>query len=288
MVAAMGILPGAPTRFEDCRDVSFGGVLCTLPALAANGLFEHFEETFPSLGGYCTTLQVVTLLAYMALCRIKTVEQLQYETPGELGKLMGLDRVLEVRCLRKKLTRLFDEKKNGAGALMDYCCYGANLAVVLMGMPRDVLGITGRLVKRDILVEDNAMVVMDYPSGVAAAEASRTQIGKLTGYITALYGTRATLMVEPRAGGRLWLATPDQSEGAGSGRPHAVTPDGRPSRSSCLGSSQRRTILAPRPPGKLPCRPGDPRSGLDIVAKRPKSHSAVGKLTQPKATSSNH
>jgi len=42
-----------------------------------------------------TTLQVVTLLAYMALCRIKTVEQLQYESPGELGKLMGLDRVPE-------------------------------------------------------------------------------------------------------------------------------------------------------------------------------------------------
>jgi hypothetical protein len=34
------------------------------------------------------------------------VEQLQYETPGELGKLMGLDRIPEVRCLRKKLTQL--------------------------------------------------------------------------------------------------------------------------------------------------------------------------------------
>jgi len=106
VLAAMGILPGAPTRFEDCRDVSFGGVLCALPALVANGLFEHLEKTFPSLGGYYTTLQVVTLLGYMALCRIKTVEQLQYETPGELGKLMGLDRVPEVRCLRKKLTQL--------------------------------------------------------------------------------------------------------------------------------------------------------------------------------------
>lgn len=106
VLAAVGMLQGAPTRFEDCRDVSFGGVLCALPALVANGLFEHLEKIFPSLGGYYTTLQVVTLLAYMALCRIKTVEQLQYETPGELGKLMGLDRVPEVRCLRKKLTQL--------------------------------------------------------------------------------------------------------------------------------------------------------------------------------------
>jgi len=107
VLAAVGMLQGAPTRFEDCRDVSFGGVLCALPALAANGLFEHLEKTFASLlSGYYTTLQVMTLLASMALCRIKTVEQLQYEAPGELGKLMGLDRVPEVRCLRKKLTQL--------------------------------------------------------------------------------------------------------------------------------------------------------------------------------------
>ena len=110
VLAAMGMLQGAPTRFEDCRDVSFGGVLCALPALVANGLFEHLQKTFPSLSGYYTTLQVVTLLAYMALCRIKTVEQLQYESPGELGKLMGLDRVPEVRCLRNKLAQLSQGK----------------------------------------------------------------------------------------------------------------------------------------------------------------------------------
>jgi len=105
--AALGLLPdGAPTRFEPCRDVSFGGVLCALPALIQNGLFRHLEQCFSPLGGYYTTLQVIILLAWMALCRIKTVEQLQYHSPGELGKLLGLDRVPEVRCLRNKLTRL--------------------------------------------------------------------------------------------------------------------------------------------------------------------------------------
>ncbi|MCL4193465.1 MAG: hypothetical protein KJZ87_17145, partial [Thermoguttaceae bacterium] len=96
----------APTRFEACRDVTFGGVLCALPALAENGLFAHLATCFGSLGGYYTTVQVLTLLADMALCRIKTVEQLQYHSPGELGKLLGLDRVPEVRCLRRKLRRL--------------------------------------------------------------------------------------------------------------------------------------------------------------------------------------
>ena len=105
--AALGMLPGgAPTRFEPCRDVSFGGVLCALPALTQNGLFRRLDECFSPLGGYYTTLQVMILLAWMALCRIKTVEQLQYHSPGELGKLLGLDRVPEVRCLRNKLTSL--------------------------------------------------------------------------------------------------------------------------------------------------------------------------------------
>ena len=106
VAAALGLLDGAPTQFQSCHDVSFGGVLCALPALTQNGLFDHLQECFPSLGGYYTTTQVVSVLAFMALCRIQTVEQLQYQSPGELGKLLGLDRVPEVRCLRQKLAQL--------------------------------------------------------------------------------------------------------------------------------------------------------------------------------------
>lgn len=42
----------------------------------------------------------------MALTRIKTVESLRGKAPGELGKLMGLDRIPEVRCLRRKMDEL--------------------------------------------------------------------------------------------------------------------------------------------------------------------------------------
>jgi len=106
VLAAFGLLDGAPTRFETCRDVSFGGVLCALPALAANGLFRHIHDCLVQVRGYYSTLHVIVLLAHMALCRIKAVEQLQYQPPGEFGKLMGLDRVPEVRCLRRKLAAL--------------------------------------------------------------------------------------------------------------------------------------------------------------------------------------
>jgi hypothetical protein len=119
VLAAFGLLDGASTHFETCRDVSFGGVLCALPALAENGLFRHIHDCLAKLRGYYSTLHVIILLAYMALCRIKTVEQLQYQPPGELGKLLGLDRVPEVRCLRRKLAALSidDAPEKWAGLL---------------------------------------------------------------------------------------------------------------------------------------------------------------------------
>jgi Transposase protein len=106
VLAAFGFLNGASTHFEICHDVCFGGVLCALPALAENGLFRHIHDCLAKLRGYYSTLHVIILLAYMALCRIRAVEQLQYQPPGELGKLLGLDRVPEVRCLRRKLAAL--------------------------------------------------------------------------------------------------------------------------------------------------------------------------------------
>jgi len=45
----------------------------------------------------------------MALARIKNPEQLKQCKPGELGRLIGLDRVPEVRCLRNKL-KLFSSQ----------------------------------------------------------------------------------------------------------------------------------------------------------------------------------
>ena len=106
VLAALGLLNGAPTRCESCHDVTFGGVLCALPALIENGLLRHVDACLKSLTGYDTTVQILILVANMALARIKTVERLQYESPGELGKLLGLDRVPEVRCLRNKLSEL--------------------------------------------------------------------------------------------------------------------------------------------------------------------------------------
>ena len=109
ILAAFGAIDGASTQFEPCRGVAFGGVLCALGALLANGLLGPAKELLGKVKGYYTSAHILLLLAFMALCRIKTVEQLRGKAPGELGKLMGLDRVPEVRCLRAKLDALSDK-----------------------------------------------------------------------------------------------------------------------------------------------------------------------------------
>jgi transposase len=104
--SAFGIGDGAIVRFEPCYDVPKGGVLCALPSLLASGLLHGAESLLGSVGGYYRTFHILFLLAFMALCRIKTVEKFRGHSPGEFGKLLGLDRVPEVRCLRKKLDQL--------------------------------------------------------------------------------------------------------------------------------------------------------------------------------------
>jgi len=108
-LAAFGVFNGAPAHFEPCLDIPNGGALVALPALLSNGLLEGSEELLGGVKGYYTCFHVLLLLAFMALCRIKTVEKLRGHAPGEFGKMLGLDRVPEVRCLRMKMDEMSAE-----------------------------------------------------------------------------------------------------------------------------------------------------------------------------------
>ena len=55
---------------------------------------------------------VILALAFMYLCRIKNIEQLKHYSPGELGKLLGLDRVPEARCFRSVIKELSSEEQS--------------------------------------------------------------------------------------------------------------------------------------------------------------------------------
>lgn len=105
MAAAVGMVDGVPTRFENCYDLPLGGVLLALPAILENGLLSQMDK-LGRISGYYTGAQILLVLVMMLLCRIKTVEQLRGHSPGEFGKLIGLDRIPEVRCLRQKMDTL--------------------------------------------------------------------------------------------------------------------------------------------------------------------------------------
>jgi len=109
--ASLGELTEAPTRFEAVLDVSHGGVLWALPALLKNGLLRHTREYFILPKGFYSVVQIFIFLSYMALLRIKSPERLRYSPAGELGHLLGLDRVPEVRTLREKVKVLARPKE---------------------------------------------------------------------------------------------------------------------------------------------------------------------------------
>ena len=94
--------PLAPC-FLPSLDVPNGGVLLGLPALMSMGLLRHTGRYFELPNGYYRVDSIFLLLAFMALARIKTIEALRYCAPGEWGKLLGLDRIPEVKTLRTKV-----------------------------------------------------------------------------------------------------------------------------------------------------------------------------------------
>jgi hypothetical protein len=111
VLAAFGGLIEAPTRFEPGRDVSCGGVLWALPALLANGLLHRQAECFEPFKGFYGVVHVLLLMGFLALARIKSLERLRFEPPGEWGHLLGLDRIPEVHTLRTKLGQMAQAQK---------------------------------------------------------------------------------------------------------------------------------------------------------------------------------
>lgn len=101
--AALGLATCATTRFERVIDVPMAGLLTGLPALCANGLLSGVGKHLSLPKGYYSALHILLLLGFMALGRIRRPEGLRSIPPGEFGKVIGLDRVPEVRTVREKI-----------------------------------------------------------------------------------------------------------------------------------------------------------------------------------------
>lgn len=79
--------------------------MLSLPALLSNGILSgknilQFKE------GYYSLSSILISLAFCILLRVKSIEKIGDEAPGELGKSIGLDRIPEVKTIRGKIVDL--------------------------------------------------------------------------------------------------------------------------------------------------------------------------------------
>jgi predicted dehydrogenase len=103
---------------------------------------------------------------------------------------------------------LYDRARNGAGAYLDYCGYGASIARLVLGMPARAQATLGRLQKDDLDVDDNAVLLLRYQRAMAVIEATWTAAGPVLHGGPVLYGRDGTLVADRR---------PARGEGRGAG-----------------------------------------------------------------------
>jgi transposase-like protein len=120
LLASQGELLEAAPHFEPVEGVASAGVWLALPAVIGEGLLRNAERVYaPLKAGVYGLHSILLCLVMMALLRIKSIERLSAHQPGELGILLGLDRVPEVKTLRRKLGELGGQQRAAqlAGAL---------------------------------------------------------------------------------------------------------------------------------------------------------------------------
>jgi predicted dehydrogenase len=103
-----------------------------------------------------------------------TQEAMRRIDAGEIGKVQkivaqfGHEGPKEIGTSKYFADWLYDPAKNGAGALMDFGCYGADWAMVLKGRPQRVYATSLKLkTEQHNAVEDDATVLLEYPDATA-------------------------------------------------------------------------------------------------------------------------
>ena len=111
LLAAMGLLEDAAPVFAPAESLPRAGVLLAIPALVASDVLPVARQIYGSIGPAFYGLRT-TLVAYilLALLRIPRPETLKEYAPADLGRIVGLDRLPEVKTLRRKLSRLASRK----------------------------------------------------------------------------------------------------------------------------------------------------------------------------------
>lgn len=126
---------------------------------------------------------------------------LQMGRDGDLGQVFhfrfrtGHAGPREIGCDEYFVGWLYDEEKNGGGAIADFGGYGAKMARYLLGMPESVMAARGNYTKDYPLSDDNATILLSYPKAAAVLEATWSQIGSDGAGNPIVYGTEGTATI---------------------------------------------------------------------------------------------
>ena len=113
--AARGELAEAQPRITEGASLPLAGALVILPALAATGLLEAVGAVFrPARAAFYGLRSLVLTMVFAALMGEPRAEGLTRLNPIDLGRLLGLDRAPEVRCLRARMTKLAAQGRSAA------------------------------------------------------------------------------------------------------------------------------------------------------------------------------
>jgi hypothetical protein len=115
-MCAMGLSTSATIEFESCESIPNGGVMLLLPFLLECGLMSY-RDHYTQRKGYYNFDSLFIILALIYLCRIKSIEQTKNYSPGEFGKLVGYDRIPEVKTLRSMIAEITEQKQGDQWAV---------------------------------------------------------------------------------------------------------------------------------------------------------------------------
>ena len=109
VLAATGNLLEASSIFESHESVSHGGILTIIPAMISQGLLSAKDIYTSWKKGYYSLTHILLTLSFIYLLRLKNPEKIKNSCVGELGRVIGLDRIPEVKCLRKKILNIVQQ-----------------------------------------------------------------------------------------------------------------------------------------------------------------------------------
>jgi len=138
---------------------------------------------------------------------------------GEIGQLRytryrsAHNGPIAIGCSKQFVADLTNPEINGAGALMDYCCYGAKLAARLLGRPESVTGLRGFFGTEQAYAasDDNAIIIAKYPHAFGVCEASWTQTVGYAGTNPVVYGSEGSIGIHH---GKVLIQRPGKDEEA--------------------------------------------------------------------------